>query len=158
MEQMRIALPPKLRVYLDTSVLSAYLDDRLPQRQDDTRQFWERREEFELCTSTIAQGELRRTEPEALRQRLLEVLAELTLYELTAEMRQLASLYVRHGVFTWKMRRDALHVAAATLLRQDVLVSWNFAHLVNRRRRVLLSQMNADLGLRTPEILAPPEL
>jgi len=158
MEQLELALPPKLRVYLDTSVISAYLDDRRPQRQEETRLFWERRDEFELCTSTIAQGELRRTEPEAQRQELLSLLSELTLYELTVDMRQLASLYIRNGVFTWKMRRDALHVAAATLLHQDVLVSWNFTHLVNRRRRSLVAQMNADLGLRIPEILAPPEL
>lgn len=158
MEQTSIALPPKLRVYLDTSVISACLDDRAPQRQAETRQFWVRREEFELCTSTIAQGELRRTGPEPLRRELLDLLANVVVYELTSDMRQLAALYVRQAVFTERMRRDALHVAAATLLHQDVLASWNFSHLVNRRRRALVAQMNADLGLRTPEILAPPEL
>jgi hypothetical protein len=33
-------------------------------------------------------------------------------------------------------RDDALHVAIAVVSRQDILVSWNFRHLVNRRRRL----------------------
>ena len=53
---------------------------------------------------------------------------------------------------------DALHVAAAVLTRQDVLLSWNFKHLVNRRRRAQINEENISLGLPTIEIVAPPEI
>ena len=56
------------------------------------------------------------------------------------------------------MLNDALHVAAAVLHRQDILLSWNFKHLVNRRRRARVNDINISLGLPTLEILAPPEL
>jgi hypothetical protein len=56
------------------------------------------------------------------------------------------------------MYNDAVHVAAATLSRQDVLVSWNFKHLVNRRRRAMVCGVNAAAGLPPIDILSPPEL
>ena len=56
------------------------------------------------------------------------------------------------------MLNDAIHVAAAVMTRQDVLLSWNFKHLVNRRRRGMVNQVNISKGLPTIEIVAPPEI
>jgi len=56
------------------------------------------------------------------------------------------------------MYNDALHVAAAVLTRQDVLLSWNFKHLVNRRRRARINEYNISVGLPAVEIVAPPEV
>jgi hypothetical protein len=39
-----------------------------------------------------------------------------------------------------------------------ILVSWNFRHLVNRRRRALINEVNALMGHPGIEILAPPEV
>ena len=39
-----------------------------------------------------------------------------------------------------------------------MLVSWNFKHLVKRSTRLLVSYINAKEGLRTIDILAPPEV
>jgi len=73
-------------------------------------------------------------------------------------MERVADYYVEAGVFTITMRNDALHVAAAVLSRQDILLSWNFRHLVNRTRRAKINETNAFRGLPAIEILAPPEL
>ncbi len=73
-------------------------------------------------------------------------------------MRQLSEQYVQAGVFTAIMMNDAVHVAAAVLTRQDILLSWNFKHLVNRVRRVKINQVNVAQGLPTIEIIAPPEI
>ena len=54
--------------------------------------------------------------------------------------------------------RRRIRMAAAVLTRQDVLLSWNFKHLVNRRRRAQINDQNILLGLPTIEILAPPEI
>ena len=52
----------------------------------------------------------------------------------------------------------ALHIAAAVLGGADILVRWNFKHLVKRSTRLLVNYINANQGLRTIEILAPPEV
>lgn len=73
-------------------------------------------------------------------------------------MRKVAADYVGAGVFSPLSYNDALHVAAAVLTHQDVLLSWNFKHLVNRRRRAQINEINISSGFPTIEIVAPPEL
>ncbi len=82
----------------------------------------------------------------------------MTLHPITAEIRELARHYVDAGVFTPIMLNNALHVATAVLIRHDVLLSWNFRHLVNRRRRAEVNEVNISVGLPMVELLAPPEL
>jgi predicted nucleic acid-binding protein len=148
----------KLRVYLDTSVLSAYYDDRAPDRQAQTEEFWKRLGEFDTATSELSREEIAQT-PDATRRRmLLKLLNELTIYPITEEMKDLGRQYIASGVFSLIMLNDALHVAAASLSQQDVLLSWNFKHMVNRLRRAKVNQVNIARGLPAIEILAPPEL
>ena len=148
----------KLRVYLDTSVFSAYCDSRVTDRQAATEEFWARREDFDLATSETAREELAEVPDEAVRTRLWALLQEVKIEPVTQEMRELARHYIGAGVFSPVMLNDALHVAAAVLTRQDVVLSWNFKHLVNRRRRAQVNQVNISLGLATVEIVAPPEV
>jgi len=109
-------------------------------------------------TSELAREELEQTLDPTRRSQLLTLLDGLTIYPLTDEIRHLAQQYLGAGVFTPLMLNDALHVAAAVLNRQDILLSWNFKHLVNRRRRARVNDINISLGLPTLEVLAPPEL
>lgn len=148
----------KLRVYLDTSVFSAHLDERVPDRRERTVEFWDRREEFDLSTSEIAREELSYTPDQERRERLSRLLSHTRIIEKTQEMTDFADRYVAAGVFTWTAYYDALHVAAAVISRQDVLLSWNFKHLVNRQRRAKVNSVNASNRLPAIEILAPPEL
>lgn len=66
--------------------------------------------------------------------------------------------YVSLGVFGIADINDALHVGAAVRAKADILVSWNFRHLVNRRRRGLINSINMQLGHPSIEILSPPEV
>jgi predicted nucleic acid-binding protein len=148
----------KLRVYLDTSVFSAYFDARVRDRQEQTEAFWTRRHEFELATSELAREELLQARDVAQRQRLVRLLKGFTVYPVSKDMEHLGQRYVDAGVFTSVMRNDAVHVAVAVLTRQNILLSWNFRHLVNRLRRAKVNEVNVSLALPTIEILAPPEL
>jgi hypothetical protein len=147
-----------LRVYLDTSVFSAYYDEAISDRRTQTEDFWRRRSDFELSTSAVAREELEQTPDPARRLQLLKLVEGVTVHAVTDMMRSLAKSYIASGVFTEVMYNDAVHVAAAVLTRQDVLVSWNFRHLVNRRRRAQINEVNISLALPTLEIVAPPEL
>lgn len=94
----------------------------------------------------------------AQRAKFHELLKGFKIYPVTEEMKKLARRYIDEGVFSPLMFNDALHVAAAVLNRQDVLLSWNFKHLVNRRRRAKVNDVNISTGLPTIEIVAPPEI
>jgi predicted nucleic acid-binding protein len=148
----------KLRVYLDTSVFSAYHDTRTPERLAETREFWDRIAEFEVSSSDITRTEIESTVDPDRRDMMLRMLPSVLLHPITEEMHGLAHAYVDRGLFTPTMYNDALHVAAAVLARNDILVSWNFKHLVNRRQRAQISDVNVLLRLPTIEILAPSEV
>jgi predicted nucleic acid-binding protein len=147
-----------LRVYLDTSVFSAYYDEKATDRRIQTEEFWARRGQFALSTSELAREELQLTPDATRRLALLALLDGLTIHSVTDAMRALAVHYMQAGIFTEVMYNDAVHVAAAVLTRQDVLLSWNFKHLVNRLRRAQIKDANISLGLPTIDIVAPPEI
>jgi predicted nucleic acid-binding protein len=147
-----------LQVYLDTSVFSAYYDEKATDRRTQTEEFWARRSQFAVSTSELAREELERTPHTTRRLALLGLLDGLTIHPVTDAIRALAVHYIQAGVFTEVMYNDAVHVAAAVLTRQDVLLSWNFKHLVNRHRRAQIRDANISLGLPTIDILAPPEI
>ncbi len=148
----------KLKIYLDTSIFSAYFDDRAPDRRAQTKEFWARIAAFEASTSELTREELEKTPDAARRTKLLKLLESLTLHPVTEEMKRLTQNYVKAGVFTPAMLNDAVHVAAAVLTRQDILLSWNFKHMVNRTRRAKVNEVNVSLGLPSIEIIAPPEI
>jgi len=148
----------KLRIYLDTSIFSAYYDDRAPDRRGQTEEFWARIGAFEAAASELTREELEKTPDRDRRTKLLKLLEGLTLCPITKEIKDLAHHYIQVGVFTPIMLNDAIHVAAAVLTRQDILLSWNFKHMVNRVRRAKVNEVNISLGLPTIEIIAPPEI
>ena len=67
----------KLRTYLDTSVFSAYFDERAPDRLLLTRDFWRRTAEFEIATSELTRRELEATPDAGRRAELLRLLARI---------------------------------------------------------------------------------
>jgi predicted nucleic acid-binding protein len=122
----------KLRLYLDTSVISAYVDDRMPERRRATAEFWNRLPEFDVSVSELTVTEVRATREVVPQRRMDELIAPFEVLPVADEARELARAYVRRGVFSPSTLDDALHVAVAVVTRRDLLVSWNFRHLVNR--------------------------
>lgn len=75
-----------------------------------------------------------------------------------AEARELADAYVAAGVLTPGMLADAQHIAMDSVARVDVLVSWNFKHVVNLFRIRAFNSVNLRLGYPLLEIRAPREV
>jgi len=148
----------KLRIYIDTSVVSAYVDDRLPERRRATVEFWSRLVEYEVAISELTKTEIEATGDRALREEMARLVQPFAVRAIDDEARRWAQQYVRRGVFSPGTFEDALHVPVAVVSRQDMVVSWNFRHLVNRRRRALINEVNILMGYPTIEILAPPEV
>jgi len=70
----------------------------------------------------------------------------------------LAEAYLQRGVVGRSSRADALHIALATVGRADVLVSWNFRHIVNLNRIRLVHSVNIERGYPLLEIRSPKEV
>lgn len=148
----------RLRLYLDTSVISGYFDARRPERQAETQAFWRRLSEFDVTISEVTEAELRGATDQRLRQEMQELVRPFNVILLNAEMRGLARHYLDGGIFPPAAVNDALHVACAVVGRLDLLVSWNFRHLVNRRCRAMINEANTARGYPNIEIVAPPEM
>jgi predicted nucleic acid-binding protein len=80
----------KLRVYTDTSVFSAYFDDRAVDRKSLTREFWQNLGAYECATSELAVEELRQTADLQLRTQMESLLVGFQIIPVTDEMRTLA--------------------------------------------------------------------
>ena len=75
-----------------------------------------------------------------------------------AEAKDLAEAYVSAHVLPTRMRADAQHIAIATVARVDVLVSWNFKHIVNLQRIHGYNSVNLRQGYPMIEIRTPQEV
>jgi hypothetical protein len=146
-----------LRVYVDTSVLGGCFD-----------------KEFELWSNALVR--------DFRRGRLLPVLSDVTAAEVadapaqvrelhrelltiaddilavTKESMDLAADYEAEGVLSRRFRNDMLHIAVATVAAVDVLVSWNFKHIVRLDKIRLFNRINLELGYGSLTIYSPREV
>ena len=124
----------KFRVYTDTSVLGGCEDEEFAEHSVRLMESFVRGERV-LVLSSLTVQELAAA-PAGVRRRLASVPeAHIETLELDAEAKDLAEAYISAGVLTAKMRADAQHIAIATAARVDVLVSWNFKHIVNLQQK-----------------------
>jgi len=145
----------KQSLYLETSVVGAYLDNGEPFRRDLTIRWWEHEmSEYRAVISLLVLRELERV-PEPHRTAYLKLIAPLEGLELTDEATILAEGYISRGIFHRKYLADALHVAVASVHKIDYLVTWNFGHLANVRRQARIRLFNTAAGFFVPMIVTP---
>ncbi len=145
-----------IRVYVDTSVVGGQFDKEFDWQ---TKPFWNavQRGEVAIIISDILRGEMM-----AAPVRVQAFLDELLLLpvehvKLTSEAEELAEKYISEKVVGVSCLDDARHIAMATIARADVLVSWNFRHIVNISRIRGYNSVNHRLGYPMIEIRTPPE-
>jgi predicted nucleic acid-binding protein len=145
----------KQSIYLETSVVGAYLDNGEPFRRDLTIRWWEHEmSEYRAVVSPLVARELERV-PEPHRTGYLKLARALEQVEITDEATILAEGYVSRGIFHRKFLGDALHVAVASFHKIDYLVTWNFGHLANVRRQARIRLFNTAAGFFVPQIVTP---
>lgn len=76
----------------------------------------------------------------------------------SAESLDLASAYLARGILTPKYAADGQHIALATLSGVDLVVSWNFKHIVHFDKIRLFNAVNLERGYRPVEIRSPREV
>ena len=145
----------KLGIYLETSVIGAYLDNEDVLRRDLTIRWMEHELlEYEAFTSILVQRELERLD-EPHRSSYLNLIKFIPRLELTDEAAILADGYISRGIFHRRFMADALHVALASYHKIDYLVTWNFGHIANVRKQARIKMFNAAAGFFAPTIVTP---
>ena len=76
----------------------------------------------------------------------------------TAEALDLADIYLERGVLTPKFYDDATHIALATLADVDLVVSWNFGHIVHYDKIRAFNAINLERGYKPVQIHSPREV
>lgn len=145
----------KTSLYLETSVVGAYLDNGDPFRRDLTIRWWEHElGEYRAYSSMLVQREIERI-AEPHRKGCLSLIEPLEQLELAEEVAILAEGYIERGIFHRKYISDALHVALAAVHKIDYLVTWNFGHMANVRKQARLRLFNTAAGFFSPVIITP---
>ena len=147
----------KPRIYVDTSVIGGCHDDEY--REQSMKLFAAFRQgEARMLLSGITLDELADA-PAPVRQETSTVPPEHTeLLATSREAEELADAYISAGAMGEANLNDALHIALATLAKADVLVSWNFRHMVNWRRIRACNDVNRQKGYPAIDIRTPEEV
>ena len=146
-----------LRVYVDTSVVGGCLDEEF--RAASVRLLERSRAGAALLViSDTTLAELADAPPKV--RRVLEDLPPgcLEFVRQDEESEALAEEYIRQEVVSHRMLADAQHIAVATIAKVDVLVSWNFKHIVNLDRIHGFNAVNLRSGYAMLEIRSPLEV
>lgn len=146
----------RLRVYIDTSVLGAVFDEEF---QKATAAFFEQARDgkFDIVVSALVEDEVADA-PQAVRDFHGEVI---DYAEVVAPSRQailLQQAYLDAGVVTERWMDDALHVATATVAECDMIVSWNFRHMVHYDKKRKYNAVNTLRGYSGIDIITPAEV
>ena len=145
----------KLSLYLETSVIGAYLDNDDTLRRDLTIRWFEHElTQYEVFVSALVRRELERLE-EPHRASYLNLIEPFASVELSDEAAMLAEGYIARGIFYRKYLADALHVALASFNKIDYFVTWNFGHIANVRKQARLRVFNTAAGFFSPTIVTP---
>lgn len=146
----------RLSVYFDTSIFSAYYDEKNLERMLFTQDFWNILKECHLYASDLILNELSAHPDPQRKKSLLELTSGFEVLE-SKPANDLAHNYMEYKIFPIGKEDDALHVAVASFYGINILVSWNFRHIVKRKTRKMIAMVNSLLDYPLPEIVSPFE-
>jgi len=151
----------KLKIYLDTSVISHLDAPDTPDKMNDTLKLWEdiKAAAYEVYISDLTIEELNDC-PEPKRAEMLSALLDIEYSEIEQDERskQLSLLYFEVGGLPPKSKEDAAHIAIASVNDCDIILSWNFKHIVNLRAMNAVEAVNFQKRYKNIRILSPTML
>ena len=147
----------KPRIYIDTSVIGGCFDAEFATWSNGLM------EDFAAGTfmpvlSDMVTAEIQDA-PEAVRGKYEALLrGEHELVLITEEVITLAEAYQRRKILTPKFYDDGVHIALASVAEADLLVSWNFRHIVHFDKIRLFNSVNLEQGYKPLQIYSPREV
>ena len=144
-----------MRVYIDTSVFGGYFE---PEFEEWTKPFFKliNKNVISPIVSELTVNELEEA-PKQVKSLFDEYISKIKIVQFNDEVYHLADLYIKEKAVTQKSYDDALHIAVATIIKADVIVSWNFKHIVNVNRIRAYNSTNLKYGYSVIDIRTPFE-
>jgi hypothetical protein len=145
------------RLYIDTSVLGGCFDTEFAPWSN--RLFTDvRRGLFVPVLSEIVAIEIQNAPApvQTLYADLVTHHAEIL--SVSASALELAEVYQQRQILTAKFYNDGLHIAMATIADVDLLVSWNFKHIVHYDKIRRFNAINLERGYKPIQIFSPREV
>ena len=146
------------KIYVDTSVIGGCFD---PEFSEFSKALFA---DFSAGRFTAVVSELVAAEilpsPEMVRHKYRELVTipSCIVLPITDEALELRDRYAGKGVLGERFLNDMLHIALASLTEVDVLVSWNFKHIVRLDKIRLFNSVNLEQGLKLLQIYSPREV
>lgn len=151
----------KLKIYLDTSVISYLAQEDVPEKMSSTIKLWEmfKAEKYNIYLSTVTLQEIDDC-PEPKRSILYQHLSEIkyTIIDIKKRGSDIARQLVEMKILPAKSYDDCQHIAAAVETGCDCIVSWNFKHIVNIKTIRGVRAITNLKGYKPIEILNPSVL
>jgi hypothetical protein len=147
----------KPRLYFDTSVFGGVYDKEF---QEETIKLFEmvKAEEITCVYSDLTELELENA-PEKVKEHFIKLSSKnIEFIEITEEMDQLANSYINEKVVGETSIDDCRHIACATIMKVDYLISWNFKHIVNVFRIRGYNSVNLKNGYIQLDIRSPKDI
>jgi predicted nucleic acid-binding protein len=145
-----------MKIYADTSVFGGVFDQEF---SEPSKQFFNEIDagRFILVTSAVVEAEIEPA-PEYIRQFFNKYAEIAEIADVSKEALELQLSYIKSGVVTNNSLDDALHVAISTVSGCDLIVSWNFKHIVHFDKIPKYNAVNTLNGYKHIGIYSPLEV
>lgn len=146
----------RLRVFIDTSVFGGCFDEGFDKA---SIKFFEevKSGRFSVVVSPRIVLEVNRARAE-VQQVLSGLKGHVEIVRLHDEMTELRNAYLDEGVLGEASADDAEHIAVASVANVDLLISWNFKHIVHFDKIRAYNAINQLNGYRLIDIRSPQEV
>lgn len=146
----------KTYIYLDTSVIGGYYDPEFAEASQTLFSIIENGELIPVI-SNVTVEEIEGA-PDTIKQLLKRLLPVSKYYDANEEVVLLARAYLDRKIISENYFDDCLHIAIATVFNVDLLVSWNFKHIVNFKKIPQFNAVNIESGYKPISIYSPLEV
>jgi len=150
------------KIYIETSVLNFVFADDSPDKREVTIKLFEEIKEGRYLpfTSDYVKREIDNTSDLHKNDELNRLMIEykIEILPMREEISRLANEYVKEGIIPTKHQMDAFHIAAATVYDLDMILSWNFQHIVKKKTIMMTESINLRNGYKKVEICSPSEV
>ena len=147
----------KARVYIDTSVIGGCFDEEFASWSNGLLKDF-RLGHFKPVVSEVVAFELE-SAPERVKSKYEELIIDgAEILKINDETLKLLNVYRQQKILGQKFERDMMHIALATVHEVDILVSWNFKHIVHFDKIQLFNKANEKAGYQPLTIYSPREV
>jgi predicted nucleic acid-binding protein len=146
-------------IYLDASIPSAFCEKSQLERRNITKKWWNNEiSRYEVLVSRLTIKEIEALRTKEKREAILSLIQDFPVLENSPAAERVAKKYIEEKIIPPNAFNDALHLAIAVVNKKDILLSWDFAHLVKPEVERKVNVHNIISGYSRIRIVSPQDL